>query len=136
MPMRERAEVQALPRQERGGLKVPPPASLGRHRLGDLGALHDAWSGWTLHARTGELVSPNGYRFEPGKLAMWPLLCEQARFWRQDFARRTAGGVGGEAPARRSRRALDLDLAGGRDLGGPAPCPGAGGVDAPPGGRS
>ena len=94
------------------------------HRLGDLGALHDAWAGWTLHARTGELISPNGYRFEPGKLALWPLLCEQARFWRQDFARRTAGGCGGEAPARRSRPALDLStLQGAVTLVGPRPAP-------------
>jgi hypothetical protein len=85
---------------EAGRCRVPWSAVrlLRLHRLGDLGALHDAWAGWTLHARTGELVSPNGYRFEPGKLALWPLLCEQARFWRQDFARRTAGGVGAKPP--------------------------------------
>jgi hypothetical protein len=68
-------------------------------RIGDLGALHDRWAGWIINERTAELVSPNGYRFTPDKLAIWPLLCEQARFWRQDFAQRMAGGVGAIAPA-------------------------------------
>lgn len=75
-------------------------------RLGDVGALHDAWAGWVLNERTAELVSPNGYSFQPGKLQAWPILCEQARFWRQDFAQRgvtrhekAAGGVGAIAPA-------------------------------------
>ena len=68
-------------------------------RIGDLGALHDRWAGWIINERTSELVSPNGYRFTPDKLAVWPLLCEQARFWRQDFAQRAARGVGATAPA-------------------------------------
>jgi hypothetical protein len=53
-----------------------------------MGALHDAWAGWIINERTAELVSPNGYSFEPGKLQVWPILCEQARFWRDDFSRR------------------------------------------------
>lgn len=57
-------------------------------RAGDLGALHDGWAGWTLNERTAELVSPNGYSFQPGRLQVWPLLCEQARFWRDDYGRR------------------------------------------------
>jgi hypothetical protein len=57
-------------------------------RLGDMGALHDAWAGWRLNERTAELVSPNGYSFQPGKLQIWPILCEQARFWRDDYGRR------------------------------------------------
>lgn len=68
-------------------------------RTGDLGALHDGWAGWIINERTAELVSPNGYSFEPGKLQVWPLLCEQARFWRQDYAQRAARGVGATAPA-------------------------------------
>ena len=109
---------------EAGRCRVPWSAVrlLRLHRLGDLGALHDAWAGWTLHARTGELVSPNGYRFEPGKLALWPLLCEQARFWRQDFARRggrtspaVRPGVWGRSP----REAKPFKKGGARsDLGG------------------
>ncbi|ULU23789.1 VC1465 family Xer recombination activation factor [Dyella terrae] len=59
-------------------------------RRGDIGALHDAWAGWVLNERTAELVSPNGYSFQPGKLEVWPILCEQARFWRDDFRRRSA----------------------------------------------
>lgn len=38
-------------------------------RCGDLGALHDDWAGWALTPR-GELVSMNGYRFEPWWLAL------------------------------------------------------------------
>uniref|UniRef100_UPI000D6C07EB DUF3653 domain-containing protein n=1 Tax=Fulvimonas soli TaxID=155197 RepID=UPI000D6C07EB len=49
-------------------------------RLGDLGALHPAWQGWTLEP-SGDLVSLNGYRFQPDRLAKWPIICEQARFW-------------------------------------------------------
>lgn len=58
-------------------------------RLGDLGALYPAWDGWKLRP-DGDLVSPNGYAFEPWRLTLWPLICEQARFWRQDQARRYA----------------------------------------------
>lgn len=63
-------------------------------RLGDLGALHPAWHGWLLR-RDGDLVSPNGYRFAPWRLEAWPLVCEQARLWRDDDARR-GRGVGAE----------------------------------------
>jgi len=34
-------------------------------RTGDLGALHDGCAGWVLNERTAELVSPNGYSFQP-----------------------------------------------------------------------
>ncbi|WP_425600426.1 DUF3653 domain-containing protein [Fulvimonas soli] len=45
-----------------------------------MGALHPAWQGWTLEP-SGDLVSLNGYRFQPDRLAKWPIICEQARFW-------------------------------------------------------
>ncbi len=70
------------------------------HRLGDLGALHDGWAGWMINARSGELVSPSGYTFEPKGFANWQGICEQARMWRQDYDRRAARGVGALAPAR------------------------------------
>lgn len=70
------------------------------HRLGDLGALHDGWAGWMINARSGELVSPSGYTFEPKGFANWPSICERARLWQQDYERRAAGGVGALAPAR------------------------------------
>jgi hypothetical protein len=57
-------------------------------RGGDLGGLQDAWAGWYLNPRTAELVSPNGYSFKPAGLTAWPLTCEQARFWRDDYSRR------------------------------------------------
>jgi DNA-binding transcriptional regulator YiaG len=66
-------------------------------RLGDLGALDAAWSGWTLN-RNG-LWSPDGKRFEPAGMRYWWLTSEQARFWRDDYDRRTLGGVGAPAPA-------------------------------------
>jgi hypothetical protein len=68
-------------------------------RAGDMGGLHAAWHGWYLNPRTAELVSPNGYSFQPGLLAAWPLICEQARFWRRGYDQREAGGVGAVAPA-------------------------------------
>jgi hypothetical protein len=66
-------------------------------RCGDLGALHDDWSGWTIN-RLG-LHSPNGYVFQPWRMATWPMVAEQARFWRQDYDRRAGGGAGAVAPA-------------------------------------
>lgn len=65
-------------------------------RCGDLGALRDEWDGWTLN-RLG-LHSPNGYVFQPWRMAAWPMVAEQARFWRQDYDRRTVGGVGAQPP--------------------------------------
>ncbi|MBD8900366.1 hypothetical protein IHE46_15445 [Rhodanobacter sp. DHG33] len=69
-------------------------------RLGDLGALHDGWAGWMVNGRTGELVSPSGYTFQPLRLANWTVVYAQARLWQEDYERRTAGGVGALAPAR------------------------------------
>ena len=70
-------------------------------RCGDLGALHEGWAGWTLTSR-GELVSANGYRFEPWRLAQWPIVAEQARFWRQGYDQSVAGGVGAKPLRMRS----------------------------------
>lgn len=67
-------------------------------RLGDLGALDDAWAGWTVN-RNG-LWSPDGKRYHQGTMRHWWITCEQARFWREDYDRRTLGGVGASAPAR------------------------------------
>ncbi|MBA2078753.1 hypothetical protein PCA_09590 [Rhodanobacter sp. PCA2] len=47
----------------------------------------------------GDLVSGNGYRFAPWRMEAWPLLCEQARFWRADYAQRADRGAG-VSPAR------------------------------------
>lgn len=66
-------------------------------RLGDLGALDDAWDGWTLN-RNG-LWSPDGKRYHPAAMRHWWITCEQARWWREDYDRRTLGGVGASAPA-------------------------------------
>jgi hypothetical protein len=68
------------------------------YRLGDLGVLHGAWSGWILN-RNG-LWSPDGKRHDPGMMTAWWLTCEQARWWRQDYDQRAARGVGAPAPAR------------------------------------
>lgn len=72
-------------------------------RCGDLGALHPAWSGWVLRP-DGDLVSGDGYRFAPYRLEAWPLVCEQARFWRRSY--RLARGCRGRAPY---GGALDLE---------------------------
>lgn len=67
-------------------------------RLGDLGALDEAWSGWTVN-RNG-LWSPDGKRYHQGAMRHWWITCEQARFWREDYDRRNpVGGVGAPAPA-------------------------------------
>jgi DNA-binding transcriptional regulator YiaG len=66
-------------------------------RLGDLGALDEAWSGWTVN-RNG-LWSPDGKRYHQGTMRHWWITCEQARWWREDYDRRTLGGVGAPAPA-------------------------------------
>jgi DNA-binding XRE family transcriptional regulator len=66
-------------------------------RLGDLGALHESWDGWVLN-RNG-LWSPDGKRYSESSMRCWWLTSEQARFWRQDYDRRAAGGVGASAPA-------------------------------------
>jgi len=66
-------------------------------RLGDLGALDDAWDGWTLN-RNG-LWSPDGKRYHQGTMRHWWITSEQARWWREDYDRRTLGGVGAPAPA-------------------------------------
>lgn len=66
-------------------------------RLGDLGALDDAWSGWTLN-RNG-LWSPDGKRYHQGTMRHWWITSEQARFWRDEYDQRTARGVGAPAPA-------------------------------------
>lgn len=66
-------------------------------RLGDLGALDDAWDGWTLN-RNG-LWAPDGKRYHQGTMRRWWITSEQARWWREDYDRRTLGGVGAPAPA-------------------------------------
>ena len=83
-----------------GRCRVPWSAVrlLRLRRLGDLGALQPAWAGWTLN-RNG-LWSPDGKQHRPDMMTAWWLVCEQARFWRDDYDRRTLGGVGAQAPAR------------------------------------
>lgn len=83
-----------------GRCRVPWSAVrlLRLRRLGDLGALEPAWAGWTLN-RNG-LWSPDGKQHRPDMMKAWWLVCEQARFWRDDYDRRTLGGVGASAPAR------------------------------------
>ena len=66
-------------------------------RLGDLGALDEAWCGWTLN-RNG-LWSPDGKRYDQSAMRHWWITCEQARWWREDYDRRALGGVGAPAPA-------------------------------------
>lgn len=53
------------------------------YRLGDLGALHDAWEGWTIN-HTG-LHAPDGRRFDERSMRHWWNTTEQARFWRRQY---------------------------------------------------
>lgn len=62
-------------------------------RLGDLGALDAGWAGWTLN-RLG-LHDPAGRSYDLTGMRAWWITCEQARLWRQDYARRRRG-VGAE----------------------------------------
>lgn len=61
-------------------------------RLGDLGALNDQWSGWTLN-RNG-LWSPEGRGFRTAAMRHWYLTIEQARLWREAYDRGEIRGVG------------------------------------------
>lgn len=54
-------------------------------RCGDLGALHDEWSGWTIN-RLG-LHAPAGRTYRERDMRHWWLTCEQARFFRENYAR-------------------------------------------------
>lgn len=53
------------------------------YRLGDLGALHDMWRGWTLSPTT--LWSPDNRGFDQQALRFWWITVEQARFWRRQY---------------------------------------------------
>lgn len=90
-------------------------------RLGDLGALDEAWSGWTLN-RNG-LWSPEGKRYQPRTMHHWWITCEQARFWREEYDRRTLGGVGAQPP--RGREAVkpqpEAGVAAGQAAAAPVP---------------
>jgi hypothetical protein len=48
------------------------------YRLGDLGALHDAWNGWTIN-RNG-LISPDGKVFAERTMRIWWLTSEMALY--------------------------------------------------------
>lgn len=61
-------------------------------RLGDLGALNDQWSGWTLN-RNG-LWSPEGRGFHTAAMRHWYLTIEHARLWREAYDRGEIRGVG------------------------------------------
>ncbi|ODU74734.1 MAG: hypothetical protein BGP10_01785 [Rhodanobacter sp. 68-29] len=94
--------VRTVQHWDTGRCRVPWSAVrlLRLHRLGDVGALHDRWAGWIVNSRTGELISPSGYSFQPGRLANWTVVYAEARLWHEEYERRAAGGVGALAPAR------------------------------------
>ena len=54
------------------------------YRLGDLGAIHEEWSGWKL--TPAGLFAPDGRRFEERRMRLWWNTAEQARFWRKQYA--------------------------------------------------
>lgn len=91
---------------EAGRCRVPWSAVrlLRLTRLGDLGALHDGWAGWTMN-RNG-LWSPDGKHYPEPMMRRWWITCEQARFWREAYDLATAGGVGATPPRARERVTL------------------------------
>jgi DNA-binding transcriptional regulator YiaG len=52
-------------------------------RLGDLGALDDSWTGWTVN-RNG-LWSPTGQRYNEPEMSRWWLTVEQSRLFREAY---------------------------------------------------
>jgi hypothetical protein len=64
---------------------------------GRLELIHEAWEGFTLDARTGELVSPGGERYRAGEILAIPIRHQLVRelakrparegFWRAIVAR-------------------------------------------------
>lgn len=78
-------------------------------RCGDLGALCDEWTGWTVN-RLG-LHAPAGRSYRERDMRVWWLTCEQARFFREAYDRDTLGGVGAQ-PLRARERVTLLPEAG------------------------
>ncbi len=52
-------------------------------RMGDLGALHDEWTGWTIN-RLG-LHAPAGRTYRERDMRLWWMTCEHASLFRQRF---------------------------------------------------
>jgi hypothetical protein len=73
-------------------------------RCGDLGALHDEWTGWTIN-RLG-LHAPAGRSYRERDMRAWWLTCEQARLFREAYDRETLGGVGAQPLRARERVTL------------------------------
>jgi len=67
---------------DRGRNRVPWSAVrlLRLLRLGDLGALHDDWTGWVVRGRM--LVTPEGHALHVSDMAWWSLTCRQAEGFR------------------------------------------------------
>jgi len=53
------------------------------YRHGDLGAIHEEWSGWKL--TPAGLFAPDGRRFEERRMRLWWNTAEQARLWRKQY---------------------------------------------------
>jgi hypothetical protein len=73
-------------------------------RCGDLGALCDEWTGWTIN-RLG-LHAPAGRSYRERDMRAWWLTCEQARLFREAYDRETLGGVGAQPLRARERVTL------------------------------
>jgi|GEM_PF-6857458 len=66
---------------------TPPPLAVLALRLleGELGEISEAWSGWRV--RQGELVSPEGETWTPGRLTAWVLQLQLLEEYRRRLAR-------------------------------------------------
>ena len=42
------------------------------------------WQGWRFHEKTGELVSPDGWTFHPGRIQALEILCRNGELRRSD----------------------------------------------------
>lgn len=58
---------------------------------GRLELIHSAWSGFSIDARTGELIMPGGERYRAGELLAMPIRAQQVRELERALARRPTG---------------------------------------------
>ncbi|MBL8202439.1 MAG: hypothetical protein JNK40_15850 [Chromatiales bacterium] len=69
------------------GRRVPSKRAVRLFRLHVQGQIVPrTWNGWRFHEKTGELVSPEGWTFHPGRIRALEILCRNGELRRLDPA--------------------------------------------------